>query len=172
MERASDVRSLPDGTLNLFLYAHVAWGVGLLGLWFGGYAAWAIPATFAVAIWQAGVTALWGARMMARFDRGEFTRPEADAGVASVARILGASSVLPAVVFFAQDPLSPAGWGVSVAVAVVAAAVYTAAPLVVRFSNRWTHTLVLAAAVCALPLNATGAVSVANAVGWFDRLAS
>ena len=79
-------------------------------------------------------------------------------------------SILPAVVFFAQDPLSYSSWGAVASIFGVAGIVYAGAPWVVRLSNRWTHILVLTGAACALPVNATGAVSVAAAVGWFNRI--
>lgn len=172
MATASDHRSLPDTTLNLYLYPLAAWGVGLAALWFSGYGAFAVPLIYLVGLWQTGLTIVWGTRMLRRYEAGEFTRPEADAGVLSVARILAGSSMLPAIVFFAEDPLEPSTWGVSISIILVAALVYVASPWVVKLSNRWTHTLVLAVAAFSLPLNTTGAVSLAAAIGWFDRFLS
>ncbi|MCB9678807.1 MAG: hypothetical protein H6737_27130 [Alphaproteobacteria bacterium] len=166
---STDVRSLPDSTLNLYLYGLGAWAVALLALLPLGRIELAIPLSYLVALWQAGLTIWWGPRMLGRYSAGEFTRAEADEGVRSVGKLLSASSLLPAIVFMARDPLQPSSWTATLSIVAVAAIGYFGSSLAVRLSNRWTHTLVLAAAALTLPINATGAVSFAAAYGLFDR---
>ncbi len=165
----TDVRSLPDHTLNLYLYGMGAWGIALGVLFFSGRTPLAIPLAYLVALWQIGLTVWWGPRMLKRYEAGELTRAEADAGVSSVGKLMATSSLLPAIVFVAQDPLRMESWVVAVSIAGVAAVAYFGSSLAVRLSNRWTHGLVLLATALTLPLNATGAVSVAKAIGFFDQ---
>ena len=139
----SDIRSLPTSTLNLYLYGIGAWGAVLLILLGVGRIELALPLTYAVALWQGGLTLWWGPRMLAKFHRGELSRGEADAGVQSVGRLLGASAMLLA---------------------------YFGSSLVTRLSNPWTHAGILILAGLALPINATGAVTFAAAFGLFDKL--
>lgn len=168
-ERSDDLRSLPDTTLELFLYGIGVWGFALLLLYIGELTAFAIPLTYAVFVWQALLTGWWGLDLSRRFDAGELGAGEARAGVASVARILTASSVLPAVVFLVEDPLSASSWTAAVGTFAVAGVVWGLTWVLSRIEHRYAHVLLLALANLALPLNATGAVTVAMASGFFDR---
>ncbi|MEZ4319579.1 MAG: hypothetical protein R3F61_18835 [Myxococcota bacterium] len=166
---STDIRSLPDTTLNLYLYGIGAWGVALVVLFVLGRIEMSLPLTYLVALWQIGLTVWWGAGMLRRYTAGELTRAEADEGVRSVARLLAASSLLPAIVFLARDPLEPSSWTATLSILAVSLAAYFGSSLAVNISNRLTHGLVLTAAALALPINATGAVSFAAAYGLFDR---
>lgn len=166
----SDHRALPDRTLNLYLYPIGAWGAGAVVLFFTGYAAFSLPLLYPLALWQIGLSAVWGARMLRRLDAGELTNPEAHAGVRSVGQILAASSCLPAIVFLTDDPLAPAAWGTTVGALVLAGLVYGGLLALTRIGSRWTHGAAIALACFALPLNATGAVTVAAMVGLFDKV--
>lgn len=171
-----DLRSLPDTTLNLYLYAVAAWGVALLGVFLMHQTALAIPLTYLVFLWQGGLTLWWGVRMMRRYDAGDLTRKEADAGVLSVSRILLGSSLLPAIVFVAEnpipDPFPGPGLSAAFSIAVFSLIVWGLSTALIKLSNRWTHVVILMLSSAALPVNATGAFSVAAAYGLFDSLIS
>lgn len=169
LERHDDLRSLPDGTLELFLYGIGAWGIVLLLLYIAELTALALPLAYVVFVWQALLTGWWGLGLSRRFDAGELGAGEARAGVASVARILAASSLLPAVVFLAEDPLSASSWTAAAGTFAVAGLVWVSIWFLARVENRLAHFLLLAMANLALPVNATGAVSIAVASGFFDR---
>lgn len=168
MEPVSDHRALPDRTLNLYLYPLGLWAAVLLVLFVTKYTAYAIPLLFVVAFWQIGLSAVWGQRLLSRLRKGELTDAEAHAGVRSVGNILAASSLAPAIVFLANDPLAPAAWSTTAGVAVVAGLAAGAVNLLLRIGSRWTHAAAIAIACMAMPLNATGAVTVAAMVGLYD----
>jgi len=166
---STDVRSLPDSTLNLYLYGMGAWSIALGVLFLVGRIEFALPLTYLVALWQIGLTLWWAPGMLRKSSSGELTRGEADEGVRSVGKLLSASSLLPAIVFMARDPLSAQGWKATGSIMAVALIGYFGSSLAVRLSNRWIHTLVLAMTALTLPINTTGAVSFAVAYGLFDR---
>ncbi len=168
MQRATDHEALPVQTLNMYLYPVGAWGIGLLALYASGYAAYAIPLCFGVALWQGALTAWWGRATSRRFNSGELNRAEANAGVRSVGQILAATALTPAIVFLTNDPLDPTAWSTTVGVVVVAGLAYLGVTALVKLQNRWIYTAALALAALALPINATGAVTVASMVGLFD----
>jgi hypothetical protein len=168
MEHISDHRALPDRTLNLYLYPVGLWAAVLLVLFVTGYIAYAIPLCYVVALWQIGLSAIWGRGLLSRLKSGELTNAEAHAGVRSVGNILAASSLAPAIVFLANDPLAPAAWSTTIGTAIVAALATGAIALLTRIGSRWTHGAAIAIACLAMPLNATGAVTVAAMVGLYD----
>lgn len=169
-----DLRSLPDTTLNLYLYAVALWGVALLVVFLLHQTALAIPLSYLVFLWQAGLTVWWAFSMMRRYDAGEISREEADAGVLSVSRILIASSLLPAIVFVAEnpipDPFPGPGLSAAFSIAVFALLIWGITIALGKLSTRITHTIILMLSSSALPINATGAFSVAAAYGLFDSL--
>ncbi len=168
MSTASDYRALPDRTLNLYLYPLGIWGIATVALWFSQYGQWAIPLCYPLALWQIVLSAAWGTNLLRRLDRGELTNAEAHSGIRSVANLLGGSALLPAIVFLANDPMSPEGWSTAVGAAVVAGLAVGAVSVLTRMSSRWTHAVALALACLALPVNATGAVTVATMLGLYD----
>jgi hypothetical protein len=168
MALVSEHRVLPVRTLNLFLYPLGAWGLALLGLYASGYAVYAIPLCYVVGLWQAGLTAWWGRGIWQRFDAEEISREEANAGVRSVGQLLAASALTPAIVFLTNDPLAPTAWSTTIGVLAVAGLAYLGVTALVRMRNRWAYTAALTLACLALPVNATGAVTVASMVGLYD----
>lgn len=166
----SDVRALPQRVLDLYLYPLGAWGVGLAALYLADRAHLALLLLHALALWQTGLTVWWGRDLLRRYRTDQLTRAEADAGVRSVGHILAASALTPAIVFLATDPLSPHGLGASLGGAVVAGMAWVAVAVLVRLSNRWAHAVALGMACTALPLNATGAVTIATLAGWWSDL--
>ena len=167
---ASDHRSLPIYYLNLYLYALMAWGVGLLGLYATGFIAYGIPACSVLWIWQAGVTLVWGRFVVKAHNAGELSRPEVDAGVKSVGKILAGSSLLPAILFLGHDPMDPVVISTCIGSLVVAGAAWGLVNAVGRLSNRYAHVAALAIAGMALPINTSGAVTVATMVGVWDTV--
>ena len=121
-----------------------------------------------VAFWQIGLSAVWGRGLLARLRSGDLTNAEAHAGVRSVGNILAASSLAPAIVFLANDPLAPAAWSTTFGTAIVAGLTAGAVSLLTRIGSQWTHGAAIAIACMAMPLKATGAVTVAAMVGLYD----
>lgn len=168
MDEVSDHAALSDRTLNMYLWPVGVWGAVLLVLYVTDYTAYAIPLCYLVALWQIALSAVWGRNLLARLGRGEITRPEANAGVKSVGRILAATSLAPAIVFLANDPLAPSAWSTTAGVVVVASLAFGAVTLLTRLPGAATHTMAIAIGCLAMPLNATGAVTVATLTGLYD----
>lgn len=168
---ATDIRAIPDWMLNAWLYPIAAWGVGYGALYVGGRDAYAIPLLFPLALWQIGLTVYWAARSARRLRAGDLTQPEIGAGMRSIGGIVAADSVLPAVVFLVNDPLHPSAQGTALGVFAVAGLAYGLVQLGHRTGWTSLQVAVLTFACLALPINATGAVTVAEMVGWFDKVA-
>jgi hypothetical protein len=166
----TDHRALPDRVLNLYLYPIGAWAIGFGGLYFAGYGAFAIPLCYPLALWQGVLSGVWGRRLLRRVEADELTLAEAHAGVRSVGQILSWSAMSPAVVFLTQDPLAPEAWSTTVGAVIVSLLVYLAINGLTRIQSRWTDGVAIAIGCLALPLNATGAVTAATMVGWFDAV--
>ena len=77
MESVSDHRALPDSTLNLYLYPVGLWAAVLLVLFVTNYIVYAIPLCYVVALWQIGLSMVWGRGLLRRLRKGELTDPEA-----------------------------------------------------------------------------------------------
>jgi hypothetical protein len=163
----SDIHTVSNRMLNLLLYPVAGWGIALVGLYVSGQSAWALPLLYAIAIWQTALAAWWGRDLLARLDREEVTYPQANAGVKSVGRILAATSLAPVMVFFCRDPFAPESWSTSFGVCVVAAVSWVAVNGLVRVPGKWSHGLALFVAALALPISATGSVTVASMMGWY-----
>ncbi len=168
---ATDVRSIPDWLLNAYLYPIAAWGVGYGALYFMDRDAYAIPLLFPLALGQIGLTLYWAARTTRMLRAGELTAPEVHAGARSIGGIVSADAVLPAVVFLVNDPLQTNAQGTALGVLVVAAVAYGLVQVAHRLQLMTLQAAILAFACLALPINATGAVTVAEMVGWFDKVA-
>lgn len=163
-------RTMSQADQNLYLYPLGAWGVGLLALYFTGRAALALTLCFPLALWTGGVTLYWGVRTARQLARGEIRRPDVRAGAVSIGHLLSVSAMLPALVFLATDPLEPSAWMTAGGVMIVSLMAYGATSLMARWSNRYTYSALLTLAWLALPANATGSMSVATWLGWFDAL--
>lgn len=165
---ATDHRALPDLVLNMYLYPVGAWVILFACLFFANQAAWAIPLLYPLALWQIGLSIYWGRTLLRRLDTGDLSTAEAHAGVRSVGQLLAWSALSPAIVFLTDDPLAPAAWSTTLGAVLVSIGVYAAVLLLTRLASRWTHGAAIAIACFALPLNATGAVTVASMLGLFD----
>lgn len=167
---ASDYRAVPDTVLNLYLYPTGAWAIVFGLLYFTGRGALAIPLCYPLALWQIGLSIAWGRTLLRRLDAGDLSLGEAHAGVRSVGQILAWSALSPAIVFMTADPLAPASWSLALGAVGVSSLAYLGVMGLTRLASRWTHGAAVAIACMALPLNATGAVTVATAVGLFDKV--
>jgi hypothetical protein len=165
---ATDHRALPDVVLNLYLYPVGAWVILFGCLFFANYAAYAIPLLYPLALWQIGLSIWWGSSLLRRLDSGDLTTAEAHAGVRSVGQLLAWSALSPAIVFLTNDPLAPAAWSTTLGAVLVSIGAYVGVIVLTRMASRWTHGVAIAIACFALPLNATGAVTMASMLGLFD----
>jgi len=166
----SDQRSLPTPVLNLYLYALLAWGFGILGLYFTGYLRYGIPACYLLWVWQAGVTLYWGRFVIAQVNQDALDRAEVDAGAKSVGKILASSALLPAILFVGLKPLDPVVISTCVGAVMVSGLAWAFVNALGRFSNRYAHIAALTLACLALPINTSGAVTVGTFVGIWDAV--
>jgi hypothetical protein len=169
---ALDHRAVPNLVLNLYLYPVGAWAIVLALLYFTGRGPLAIPLCYPLALWQIALSVWWGRTLLARLDSGELTTAEAHAGVRSVGQILAWSALCPAMVFMTNDPLAPSAWSAALGAVGVSGLAYLGVMMLTRPASRWTHGVAIAIGCLALPLNATGAVTIASMLGLFDRVLS
>ena len=169
---ATDVRSVPDRLLDALLYPVAGWGVLYGVLYFLGRDAFAIPLLFPLALWQAALTIGWGLAMVRQVRRGALAPDEVHAGARSIGGIVASDALLPAVVFLVADPLSPTAHGTAIGIGVVSGLAYALVVLGGRIGNRYLDVAVLTVACLALPINTTGAVTMASMAGWFDQVAA
>ncbi|MEZ4240654.1 MAG: hypothetical protein R3F59_31785 [Myxococcota bacterium] len=167
-----DHRAVPNTVLNLYLYPVGAWAIALAVLYFTGRGPLAIPLCYPLALWQIGLSAWWGRSLLARLDAGDLTTAEAHAGVRSVGQILAWSALCPAMVFMTNDPLAPSAWSAALGAVAVSGLVYLGVMGLTQLASRWTHAAAIAMGCLALPLNATGAVTIATMLGLFDKVLS
>lgn len=170
MATTLDVRSVPDRVLKAYLYPLGGWGIGLLFLFAAGETVWAITLCYPLALWYGGLTAWWAMDTRRRRDIEGLRPEEIDAGVRSVGRILAGSAMAPAIVFMTLDPLSPSTWGTVGSIALVTAIAWGLANALPKLKRRVSHTAAIVVAWAALPLNATGALSLAFWLGLLDEV--
>lgn len=167
---ATDHRALPDHILDLYLYPFAIWGLILVLLFIWEVTAWAMALLMPLALWQLVLTLWWGIGTLRRFDREELTHPEAQAGARSVGRILAATSAAPIVVFFGRDPFALGSWSTSAGVLLIAMVTWFGTQLLVRMQRRWAYIAAMALGVFALPVSATGSVTAATMMGWYQTV--
>ena len=166
----SDLHTVSDRMLNALLYPLAGWGLAVAGLFLADHVAWALQLLYPLALWQAGITFFWGTDLLKRLAAGEVTNPQANAGVTSVGRILAASALSPVLVFFCRDPFDPANWSISAGVVFIAGVAWVAVNGLVRVPGKWSHGAALVVACAALPISATGSVTVASLSGWYHTV--
>lgn len=165
---ATDVRALPNATLNLYLYPVGAWVILFAVLYFGGYAHYALPLCYPLALWQALLSAWWARSLVRRVDAGELSSEEAHEGVRSVGQLLAWSGLAPAIALLTEDPLAMSAWSAMFGAVAVSGLAYVGVVAVTRLAARWTHLAAVMVACLVLPLNATGAVTAATFIGIFS----
>lgn len=166
----SDLRSLPDGTLKAYLYALGAWAIAAAISYPLDRMGLALTLCFPLAFWFCGLTVWWWLRTRGRVDRDGLDDVEVAAGVKSVGRIMAGAGMVPAIVFLANDPLAADAWGTLAGVAVLTAIGWFIANVGPRLKASVARIGVLVACWLVLPINATGTISVAWFMGWFDRV--
>jgi hypothetical protein len=164
-----DLRSLPTRTMNLYLYPMAIWGLSLLVLYVSNRTAWALPLCIPLAIWNAGLSVVWGRDLIRRYDTGKLSQPEVLAGVRSVGSLLAGASMVPGIVFLVNDPIAMSSWSTFFGILIVAGLARLGVDMMSRIPHRYASIFALAIACLALPLNTTGAASVAAMVGWYDQ---
>ena len=164
---ALDHRSVPDRVLDLYLYPIGGWGIAFALLFLWEYTEMAMQLLMPLAAWQTGLTIWWGVTTLRRYDRGELGFDEAVAGVRSVGRIVASSGLLPILVFLARDPFALGSLSTIVGVTVVSGVSWLGVHGLVRFNSRLAYTLALAFGCAALPISATGSVTVGVMLGWY-----
>ncbi|MBT3218780.1 MAG: hypothetical protein HN348_06785 [Proteobacteria bacterium] len=169
VQQASDHRSVSNLVMNLYLYPIAAWGFLLFILFFIDEAAMAITLCFPLAFWQIGLTIWWGFVTGQKVKKQDLTRPEAHAGVFSLGHIMAAGAAAPGIVFLAADPFSPSSWSTCIGVATVSVLAWLAVSALTRLNNRYASLFALIMACMALPINATGAITVAEMMGLYDK---
>lgn len=165
---ASDLRALPDATLNLYLYPVGAWVIVFAVLYFGGYAHYALPLCYPLALWQALLSFQWARWLVRQVDAGQLSAAEAHAGVRSVGQLLAWSGLAPAIALLTEDPLAMSAWSAMFGAVLVSGLAWAGILAVTRLTARWTHVAAVMVACLVLPLNATGAVTAAALIGIFS----
>lgn len=164
----NDLRSVPDSVLQAYLYAVLAWLALMAVLFPLGQLPWVLTLCLPLSMWFTALTAWWGWWLWGEVQVGTLSIDEAGCGVRSVGRILALSGLLPAIVFIVDDPFFETSWAPTAAAAALSGVGWLAAQLATRLRGAfwWTGLLVLISLV--LPVNATGAVSLAWWLGWFS----
>ena len=168
---ATDINVLSTRMLSLLLYPIVGWAGLVLVFYMFGHIGWGIVACFPLALWLGGLGTWWAVTTRARLGDGEVTESEVSAGVRTIGHIFAGASSTPAMVFLANDPFASTAWSTAVGVGVVSMAAYLLTTLATRQLRGHTLALALALSWLALPVNATGAVTVASMLGWYDTVA-
>jgi len=168
--QSNDLRSVPDRILKLYLYSLGAWAMALLGFFFVGNIGVALSLCFPLSLYLGVVTLWWWTRTQIRFKKKDLIVGEVTAGVQTVGRILAGGSMLPGIIFLSNDPLEPANWGTFAGIAALAAIAWFLVHLASRFNSITINIIVLVCSWIALPINATGAVSVQLYLAWLENL--
>ena len=164
-----DLRSLPTRTMNLYLYPMAGWALLLFGLFVLDQTPWALFLCFPLAVWNAGLSITWGRFVTKQYNEGLISQVETRAGVQSVGGMLSAASMMPGIVFLIDDPLAMSSWSTFFGIMIVAAIARFGVDMMVKVPHRFASYFSLTVACLALPINTTGAASVAATVGLFDR---
>ncbi|MCO4747006.1 MAG: hypothetical protein KC912_19570 [Proteobacteria bacterium] len=166
----SALRSLPDAVHRAYLMPISAFAIALMVLWAVSLTPVALTLLYALFLYNAALTVWWSQGLFRRQDAEELRASEVTSGVLSVVRLLGWSSVLPGVLFAATDPLSTEVWKTSGSIAIVTTLALVLAPWLAKRGHRVTYVASLLIALVALPLNTSGALSMAFWLGWVETL--
>lgn len=161
------IRSLPDRTHRAYLLPISAFAIALMGLWAAGMTPIALSLLYLLSAYHLGLSVWWARGMFARHRAGELRDDEVTAGLLEVVRMVGWTSVLPAILFAATDPLSADVWKATGSIAILSTLTLTVAPWLAKRS-RPMGLAGLAMSHAALPLNTSGALSMAFWLGWVE----
>ncbi len=167
----SDLSVISDRLLQLYLYPVVAWACLLLGLFVYGHIHWGLLLCLPLSLWFAGLTVYWRIQTRRRLRASEITVGEFRAGTLTISRILAGTSSTPAIVFLAADPFSVTAWSTCLGVGTLCLLAYGVAGTMLRLKGEVPLAVALLASWLALPINATGAVTAATFLGWYDTVA-
>jgi hypothetical protein len=155
--------------MNLYLYPIAIWVIALILLYVAEKTPWALLLCFPLAIWNAGLSIYWGRFVTRRFDNHDITQGETLAGVQSVGNLLAGASLMPGIVFLIDDPIAMSSWSTFFGICIIAGAARVGVTIMTKINHRYASYLALTVACLALPVNTTGAASVAAFVGFFDQ---
>lgn len=145
------------------------WGLSLVLLYVANLTALALPLCIPLAIWNAGLSLVWGRDLIKRYDAERLSEAEVLAGVRSVGSLLAGVSMIPGIVFLVNDPIAMSSWSTFFGIIIVAGLARLGVDLMSRIAHRYASIFALTVACLALPLNTTGAASVAAMVGLYDK---
>ena len=166
----SDLRSVSDRMLKLYLYSLGAWAICLLALFTMDRIGVALSFCFPLSIWLGALTVFWWVTTRRKQKARELELIEVKAGVQTIGRILAGGGVIPGMIFLANDPLIPAAWGTLVGAAITSGAAWQLVHLSIRIKRARFDPIILIIAWAILPINATGAVSLGALLGWFEQV--
>ncbi len=170
MAQYGSSRAVSDRVFNGYLWPLAAWAIGQLFLYAGGQTPFGLWLLFPLAAWYGVLSFGWGLSTHRRVRAQELNHTDVRDGVGSIGRFMAAASLSPALVFMVMDPLSPSTWGTCAGVGVVAGIAWGAANTLPALERRSTHWIAVFVAWGALPLNASGALSLASWLGWFGGM--
>lgn len=166
----SALRSLPDPVHRAYLLPISGFALAMMVLWAASLTPVALFLLYLLSAYNVGLTLWWSRGMYRRRREGELAEGEVQSGLLAVIRLLGWSSALPVVLFAATDPLSTEVWKTAVSIGILTTLALTLGPWLARRGTRPAGTAGLALALAALPLNTSGALSMAFWLGWVEAL--
>lgn len=165
MPNAAELRAVSDTYFHGYMWPLAAWTIGVVVLFVAGWVPFALWLCYPLAAWYGVLTAVWWIRMQGRRASDDLTPDDGFAGARNIGRFLAAASLIPALVFLAIDPLSRTTLSTCAGVAAVAGIAWLVANFLPKLRRRPATVAALLVAWLALPLNATGAVTLAGALG-------
>ncbi len=155
---------------RLFVWPVAAWGVGLLFLWATGNMEYGISLCYPLAMWWIGVSIWFSRKNKDAIEAGTLRREDADEGVEWIGHTLVFTAGAPAIIFLADNPLHRAAYMTTAGVVITCAICYFAVSFLSKRSMTGAHTTALVIASLAMPINATGALSLGWYLGVFDTV--
>jgi len=168
--------------LNFYTYPVGVWAIGLFFLYGAELVGlettsgvpiemeFGIALCYPLALWNAVLSLWWAVSSQRKLSLGKVSQFEVNAGVRLIGHLLTSISGSPAIIFLAADPLHQAAWATCASVAIMGGLAFVAVSALTRIPGKITDTLALTVACAALPINATGAVSLGWWLGLFDPL--
>jgi hypothetical protein len=175
-------RAVPAKVVDYYTWPIMLWAAGLLFLFGADMAELHFPSggkigielglwlCYPLAIWNGAVSAWWAWRATQRRAAGEITAEEGTAGVKYIGHLLAQTAAAPAIIFLASEPLLASSWATCASIAITSGAAYGGVSALVRLPSRTARAMALVLGCLALPINATGAVSLAWWMGLFDPI--
>lgn len=166
----SDLRSVSDRMLKLYLYSLGAWAICLLAVFTMDRIGLALSFCFPLSIWLGALTVFWWLTTRRKQKANQLELLEVKAGVRTVGRILAGGAVIPGIIFLANDPFIPAAWGTFLGIAATSGVAWQLVHLSLRLEGLRLDPIILLCSWAVLPINATGAVSLGAVLGWYEQV--